>query len=152
MKIKRRIYSDKQAYFLANGITASLFMVGFLIVVICFIIQGKMDSQQGLMMLGGLLFMMGIGAIITIPVILKIKKNAPKELFRRTLFDCYKLGIKISFKVSLNILGFLFGSDFVSWSIGYPVIAEDENGHEIWLKYLGDNIYEDTSGKKYKIQ
>ena len=118
---------------------------------ICVTIVGIVYAIYALSVMGLLISFIGI--LLTLPATIRIKKYSPSGTLFKNLLGCFVTGLKITIKTSLKMLTFFFSPNFVSWSIGYPVIATDKRtGKEVWLKPNGNGTYVDTSGEIYKFE
>jgi hypothetical protein len=159
----KKIYNGFLAYLYTDGITVMICFAVFGAAML-FASSGKIFGLQIMEATGGSvpfserlkpgLICFGIalfGWLISLPAYLRIKKYSAPGTVGKHLLECYWNGMKIAFKISLCLFA-LFLPGLVKWSIGYPVTGVDKNGNEIWLKPIGNDVYEDPHGDRYTLK
>ncbi len=152
----KKIYNGFLAYLYTDGLTVMV-VFGLLAIVILFLPADLLGSRGETVTFGTRLAYSGcalliaaFGWLISRPAASRIKKYSTPETVGQHKRECYFTGWKIAWKVTFFAIA-LFLPGLIKWSIGYPVTGVDKDGNEVWLKPLGDGVYEDPHGDRYTL-
>lgn len=152
----KKIYNGFQAYLYADGLVVmvvfGLLAIAALFVPPSFLARNGETVTFGTRLIGfaGGAVTAFIGWLLSLPAAKRIKQYSTPETLGQHKRECFFTGLKIAFKIAFFAIA-LFLPGLMKWSIGYPVTGVDKDGNEVWLKPLGDGVYEDPHGDRYTL-